>query len=798
MNRALGFAATALLLSVAVIACGGGGGGGTSAGTTGSTVVPPGNSAPNSTATGGNAALSILIPSTAAASSSAVRRPAYVSAATKSVAVFAYPAAATPPPTATTLVNVGAGLAGCTSVTGGTSCTITVPAQYGSMTFTVKTYDNVLGTGNLLSQATFTQTIGPNQAPIPITLSGVVAGVSLSIPQYAYPAGGGSFTLTVNALDVNGAIIAGGGSYNVPITITSPDTADITISPNPVTGPGQTVTVTYDASAPSGITLRSHTPGLSANAEGAVAFSIAQPVSTSYEAYVLDQNTNTVFGFPAGAVGNPGVQAHDTFPSLNYPNLLSVSPAGDIAVGTGQSYSPGTIELVHGGVVKALSLGYGPASFAFDPSSTSATAGDLAVLEISPNPSINYYPPNAGPTSTPIPGTSIASTGLEFSVGTPALAIDGTGNVYVLQYGGGWIVLEYPAGSSVSTRTISITTPYGGVPFGIAVAADGTLAALVAGHLAPSYSSPYVSEVQIFAPNATTPTRTLTGGQIAASYGTNMAFASDDSLYFAYGNTVSVYAPTATGTAPPERAFSTFLAGAHGLNGVGLGPAAGSTPAATSVAGDMLNLAANRTWNYAGTSAGGPNTTLSLYVDPAPVDGNTGLVAFVSPTTAPDALPSDGGTLAGAVGVANQSDGYHALSYGSVSNDSFGLVPGAPLLVPTSLTLGQTFVPYPGITATVTGISTTTSAVQAACPGVTLQANVSYVLGGSGVGVLSYAPGCGITKFTNQIGASYTLQSITSNPQVGQQSFVRHVLNASYGSMLRALWQHALNGNGKI
>jgi hypothetical protein len=98
------------------------------------------------------------------------------------------------------------------------------------------------------------------------------------------------------------------------------------------------------------------------------------------------------------------------------------------------------------------------------------------------------------------------------------------------------------------------------------------------------------------------------------------------------------------------------------------------------------------------------------------------------------------------------------------------------------------------VTATVTAINTTSTAVQAACPGVTLQANVSYVIGGAGVGVLSYAPGCGITRFTNLIGATYTLQTVESHPEVGQQSFVRHVLNANYGNTLRALWQHVLNG----
>jgi hypothetical protein len=151
-----------------------------------------------------------------------------------------------------------------------------------------------------------------------------------------------------------------------------------------------------------------------------------------------------------------------------------------------------------------------------------------------------------------------------------------------------------------------------------------------------------------------------------------MAFAPDDTLYFASGNLVTVFAPTATGTTPPERAFTSGLAGATSLQAIGLGPAPAtiSTPAAASVSGDMLNLAANRTWNYSGTSVNGPPTTLSLYNDPSPVDGNIGLVAFVVTGSVANGLPASGGTLAGAVGIADESDGYHGVSYGSVSNDS--------------------------------------------------------------------------------------------------------------------------------
>jgi hypothetical protein len=253
-----------------------------------------------------------------------------------------------------------------------------------------------------------------------------------------------------------------------------------------------------------------------------------------------------------------------------------------------------------------------------------------------------------------------------------------------------------------------------------------------------------------------------------------------------------VYAPTATGTAPPERGFRTTLANASNIDAIALGaPYAEPTPAAASISGDMLGLAANRTWTYRGTALNGTTVTVTMYQDPQPVDGNTGLVAFAIPGAMTDALPAEGGTLVGAVGVSSGSDGYHAQSFGSVSNDSFGLVPGAPLIVSSTLTSGATFIPYPGVTATVRSIGNVPGAT--GCPPTvgTTGAVVYYVIG-TLTEQFSFVPGCGITRFINEAGTVFVLQAVGSHPEVGQQSVVRHVLHATYGDTLRALWQAVL------
>jgi hypothetical protein len=722
--------------------------------------------------------MTILIPGATSSTSAVKRRPAYVSSATQSVAVFAYPSSATPPPVATTLVNVGAGRPGCTSVAGGTSCTITVPAIYGSMTFVVKTYDNVLGTGNLLSQSTFTQTIGPNQAAIPVTLSGVVAATTISIPAFSVPAGGGSFAVTVNALDANGNVIVGGGTYSSPITVGYSDLANVTVSPNPVTGPGQTVTLTYGAGTASSVTLRANAAGVSINNTGQVTFSVGQPAATSATAYVFDENAQAIYGFEAGANGSPGFVTRYTYGGVPaYPPFMAVQ-------GTRVAIAPpgyGTVFFPSGGSPLIPSIG-AIEGIAYDPSVGSPVSGDLAVLQYYTTGSVNYYPPSAS--GTPAPSRSIS--GPVFVNDGNGLGIDASGNLYLAS--------SYPpqvfmvaAGSTGSSVTASRTTsisPSSSYVERMAVAPDGTVAVEL-------YSVTGVSTVQIYNP-AGALAATLSGGPIAESYGDGMAFGSDDSLYFAHQGTVYVYAPGANGTVPPVRAFSTVQGGVNSIGAIAIAsPYPTSTPAATSISGDMLALAPSKTWNYAAVAANGTKATVTVYVDPQPVDGNTGLVAFVVPTAQPDALPADGGTLAAAAGVTSTAGAYYAQTYGSVSNDSFGLIPGSPLIVPASLSYGQTFVPFPGVTATVTALQSGISG-SAACPGTSpVGAGINYVVNNTAERV-SFVPGCGIIRVLTDQGTTFTLQSIGSHPELGQQSVAQRTLHATYGDTLRSIWQAVL------
>ena len=154
-------------------------------------------------------------------------------------------------------------------------------------------------------------------------------------------------------------------------------------------------------------------------------------------------------------------------------------------------------------------------------------------------------------------------------------------------------------------------------------------------------------------------------------------------------------------------------------------------------------------------------------------------------------LLRSGGTLAAALGVSSAVDGYHVQSYGSVSNDSFGLVPGAPLLVPSSLALGQTFIPFPGITAAVTALQTGIAG-STACPGTApVGVGVNYAFNNS-VERISYVPGCGVIRVLDASGTTFTLISTGSHPELGQQSVARRVLHATYGDTLRSLWQQVL------
>jgi hypothetical protein len=228
-----------------------------------------------------------------------------------------------------------------------------------------------------------------------------------------------------------------------------------------------------------------------------------------------------------------------------------------------------------------------------------------------------------------------------------------------------------------------------------------------------------------------------------------------------------------------------------GGGGSGSNPPTPPPPPGPSVTGDMLAYQQSRGWNYHGTAFGGQAVTFSVYADPAQ-SGVEPLILFGGLGTAATAFS---GNKLGGIGVQNTASGYVVGSYVLLNNDGSvyaqGGLTGTPLLVPATLTLGQSFSTYPGVTAVVQAVGTVPGS--AACPTPATGATVAYTFAGQSYTV-SYVPGCGITQYTGNHGEVLTLSSVGSYPQLGTQSTRRmNTLTAfdTLASAARVLATHA-------
>lgn len=777
----------ALTSLVVLASCGGGGGKSSPA-----PVLPATASSPASASA--VAPFTIVIPNASAAA--AARKAQYVSSSTKSIAVFAYVSSAAVPPAATTLVNVGPGLANCTAVTAGTSCTINVPATIGPMTFVMKMYDGTNGTGNLLSSGTVAETIVANQPAIPLTLDGVVASVQLALASPSAPAGGGTVTLIVNARDPAGAIIVGAGNYSVPITITSSDPS-VTISPSTVTMPSQTVTITYTASSLANVTFSASAAGLSANGLASVSLAIAQPASSAGLGmiYLLFPYNSVpeILAFPALTNGFAAQSFAIDLPNFTtqYATTMAVDAAGDVALdGGGFSITaPGRVMFyAPGSSTSSRTLGVSQTNLSNSYSVGYDAQGNLYAQQDS---NVGVWGPSAANQSPPLRTLNVRSD---------QIGVSSNGSLFALIYVSAtntWVIQVYAPGASGAAAP-SYTIPLTGVSYpsaGFAVAPDGRVA------VPNCCDSLNNGSILMYAPGATTATASLSGSNFI-SYNTHVAFGANDDLYLtgssnAGSPVVAVFPVSATGNASPSRTIAY-----NGTAGYPQAIAIGGTPtisSTTTISGDMLALSANKTWNYAVAGANGTNYTVTTYADPQQTNGATGLVAFVSSAVAADALPADGGTMVAAAGFSSASDGAHVQSFGSLSNSSYGVLPGSPLLVPSSLSLGQTFTPYSGVTGTVSAIGPNVPGI-GACPAgsSTIGVTVNYVTAfgsGSLLGELvTYVPGCGITDFVSDLGIDFRLSSIGSHPELGTLSFARRTLDATWVDTVRSVWRAAFRG----
>lgn len=178
-------------------------------------------------------------------------------------------------------------------------------------------------------------------------------------------------------------------------------------------------------------------------------------------------------------------------------------------------------------------------------------------------------------------------------------------------------------------------------------------------------------------------------------------------------------------------------------------------------------MVASRGWNYQTVNVS-PSLTLSIYADPP--SGGSNVRAFIGagvtglvPTVLTSAANADA-NLVGALGITQDvSNNMNVVS--ELSAGSSAAVPGTPLLVSGTLTLNQTWTPYPGATATVVAVGTMPHA--SACPTPASGAQVRYTFPGYDDSI-AYVPGCGITDLlNNSSGEELALISVGSYPSIG-------------------------------
>lgn len=232
-----------------------------------------------------------------------------------------------------------------------------------------------------------------------------------------------------------------------------------------------------------------------------------------------------------------------------------------------------------------------------------------------------------------------------------------------------------------------------------------------------------------------------------------------------------------------------FVSGCSG--GSGTSPV---TPKPVSVSGDFLPQTAYRGANYQGTSNSQP-ITLTMYNNP-PSNGTNSSVLLAKFGTFSDA--TSGTSKSALVSFSgNATAGYGPQNYtlydtvGNVA--ASGMLPGGTLLVPGTLTVGQTYTPYMGVTALVKTVGTVPGST--ACPTPSAGAQVQFTFQG-GTYLLSFVPGCGLTQYVGNNGETFTLTSIGSYPTLGTLGDVKTLSQSSVLDTIKSVVHIVIQGQG--
>jgi hypothetical protein len=275
--------AVAVASLVILAGCGGGS-------STPAPVGPVPSPVPTATPAPGTARLTIGVPRSG---SSAQRAPRAGSVATSLVVTIKTvdgqpPTSAQAPVNPQTIPLSTAAGGNCTTSPSGETCTVTIYAPPGQVTYQFDVFD---ANNNKLATTTATYTITPGTTPnLTTSVNGLVASVVVTAPTLN---AGTTFNgaITVQAFDAGGTLIVGSTPYANPFTLTDNDATGATaISDGTMTGP--TITV----GAPSDVVNLSYT----GTADDPFTITIAIPskpqttasVPTTNQAVTLSGTTN--------------------------------------------------------------------------------------------------------------------------------------------------------------------------------------------------------------------------------------------------------------------------------------------------------------------------------------------------------------------------------------------------------------------------------------------------------------------------------------------------------------------------
>ena len=221
----------------------------------------------------------------------------------------------------------------CKANNGGTICTFKIGViPGGNRSFLVRTFDQPSGAGTLLSTGTVNKKIVAGLNIIPITLSGVIASIAVSVQNPTSPVGTrATDAVTVMAQDADGNTIVGPGNYSVPIALSNSDTSGVTtLSTTVVSSPGTRVYLTYTGANFSNATIGAAASGVLSTSVTPGRFT---PTPVLLGSFTLPTNIGSAtslslqpIAITSGPDGNLWVSAQDS--SSTYQALLRMTTSG--------------------------------------------------------------------------------------------------------------------------------------------------------------------------------------------------------------------------------------------------------------------------------------------------------------------------------------------------------------------------------------------------------------------------------------------------------------------------------------